>query len=139
MLEYFNKNGKLPSPKVACSKCNEGVTMFGTNLENRIKKFGGLSNLLETFVCRNCKGASKPAKKASTPRIKKEKEEVIYEIPKMKMSIPRDVYLKDAPDIIQSITAFSCAAPSLYLDNGRNCYGCSFFSNCLCHLKKEVA
>jgi hypothetical protein len=139
-VKHYNETGKLPELKVPCTQCGTGSTMFGSNLENRIKKFGCLSHLLDTFMCRACISASKP-KKVAKPRIKKakkEKQEEIksYEIPKMKFSIPRNVMLKDAPDIVQSMTENNiCASPSYYLDHAKNCDGCAFFNNCYCALK----
>jgi hypothetical protein len=84
--------------------------------------------------------ASKPVKvkKARIKAPKKVKQDEIksYEIPKMKFSIPRNVMLKDAPDIIQSMTENNiCASPSYYLDHAKSCDGCAFYSNCHCALK----
>jgi len=49
----YETTGKLPSPKIPCST-GSGVetTMFGDNLHKRVAKFGGIRNLLTTFVCR---------------------------------------------------------------------------------------
>lgn len=139
-LSNYKKTGHLLNKKIVCTECTTHVTMFGSNLENRIKKFGTIENLLETFKCRTCVSASKPKKekKVSVRKLKKEKKEEIkkMEIPKMKFSIPRDVFLKDAPDIIQAMTSENvCASPNYYLDHKRSCDGCTFFSNCHCALK----
>ena len=137
-LESYKNTGKLLSPKLPCTKCQTPVTLFGSNLENRIKKYGGLENLLETFTCRSCNSASKPQreKKVVVKREKKEQEEVVYNIPKLKISEKRNVYLKDAPDIIESITSNGvCLSPNYYLDHAKQCEGCTFFSYCKCVLK----
>ena len=142
-IALYNKTGKLSSPKIACTKCEGLVTAFGSNLEGKIKKYGGLSNLLETFTCRKCVSASKPAKVEKIKKVRKvklhkktnEQGETVYDIPKMKFSTPRNVFLKDAPDLIENLTKFSCAAPQLFLNNGKTCDGCAFWNNCKCPIK----
>jgi hypothetical protein len=140
-IKSYNETGKGTSNKISCTKCDVEVTAFGSNLEGKIKKAGSLEILLDTFVCRSCKGASAPKKeiKARVYKItKKEKDEELkkYDIPAFKISVPRNVFLKDAPDIVQSMTENNiCASPSYYLDHAKNCDGCAFFSNCFCALK----
>jgi hypothetical protein len=139
-IKHYNQTGELYGKKIECNSCNTLITCFGSNLEGKIVKFGSIENLLSTFVCRGCKSVAKPKKekKISVRVIKrKEKEEKKnLEIPKMKFSIPRNVMLKDAPDIVQSMTENNiCASPSYYLDHAKNCDGCAFFSNCFCALK----
>lgn len=52
VLSYDNTR-KLPATKIPCSSGNGTLTtMFGDNLHKRVLKFGGIRNLLETFVCR---------------------------------------------------------------------------------------
>ena len=121
-IKAYNATGKGTSNKISCTKCDAEVTAFGSNLEGKIKKAGSLEILLDTFVCRSCKGALKPKKEIKT-RVrkitKKEKAEVVYIIPKMKGFIPTNAYLKDTPELVQSMTNFSCVSPQLYLNNGR--------------------
>ena len=140
-LQHYTKTGHLPNKKIICNKCSSSITMFGSNLENRIKKFGSLTELLETFNCRKCVSASKPKKiviKAKKVE-KKPVEETVYEIPKMKFSIPRNVLLKDAADIqIACSSNGNCLSPSFYLDHNKSCFGCSFYSNCCSILKKAA-
>jgi hypothetical protein len=137
--EHYLKNGHLINKKIQCNKCETDVTMFGSNLENRINKFGTLWSLLDEFKCRKCVSASKPKKekKVSVRLMKREKKEEIksYVIPKMKWSIPKNTFLKDEPELIESVTQFSCAAPALFLNNGKTCDGCVFWSNCQCPIK----
>jgi hypothetical protein len=141
-IKRYNDTGELVGKKIECNGCSTLITCFGSNLEGKIEKFGGIESLLETFVCRTCKSASKPKKviKEKKIRTKKAKQEEIknYDIPKMKWSTPRNVFLKDAPDLIEDYTAFSCGAPALYLNNGRKCTGCALFDNCGCALKKAA-
>jgi len=137
-IKHYNETGELYGKKVECNCCSTLITCFGSNLEGKIEKFGSIENLLSTFICRTCKSATKPKKekKAVVKKEKKVEEEVVYDIPKMKVSVPRDVYLKDAPDIIESITSNNtCCSPSYYLDHARSCEGCTFYSNCQCALK----
>jgi hypothetical protein len=143
--ENYLKNGHLINKKIQCNKCEAEVTMFGSNLENRIKKFGTLWSLLDEFKCRKCTSASKPAKPIKEKKARKvklhkkinEEGEVVYDIPKMKFTVPRNVFLKDAPDLITSMTQSTCVNPTLYLDNARNCNGCAFWTHCQCKLRTE--
>jgi hypothetical protein len=139
-LKRYNDTGELVGKKIECNSCNTLITCFGSNLEGKIEKFGGIENLLTTFTCRSCTSASKPKKapKEKKIRLKKQKQEEIknYEIPKMKFSIPRNVFLKDAPDIIESMSENGiCLSPSYYLDHAKQCEGCAFFDDCKCALK----
>jgi hypothetical protein len=142
-LARFKKTGELVGKKIECNSCSTLITCFGSNLQGKIEKFGSIENLLESFVCRTCKSASKPKKapKEKKVRLKKQKQEEIknYTIPQVKPFIPRDVFLKDAPDIIQSITKNgTCASPSYYLDHAKQCEGCAFYGNCFCTLKQAA-
>lgn len=42
----------------------------------------------------------------------------------------------DNPAHVKSITEFACARPHIYLDNGRNCRGCSIYQHCCCPIKR---
>ena len=56
----YESNRKLPQQKVPCSSGNGTLTtMFGDNLHKRVLKFGGIRNLLETFVCREGRAKAK--------------------------------------------------------------------------------
>ena len=138
-IKSYNETGKGTSNKISCTKCNAEVTAFGSNLEGKIKKAGSLEILLDTFVCRGCKSSAAPKKekKISVRLLKREKKEEIknYVIPKMKWSIPKNTFLKDEPELIESVTQFSCAAPALFLNNGKSCDGCAFWNNCQCPIK----
>jgi hypothetical protein len=139
-IKRYNDTGELVGKKIECNGCSTLITCFGSNLEGKIEKFGGIESLLETFVCRTCKSASKPKKEkvVKTKKTKKEKVEELkkLEIPKMKFTTPRNVLLKDAPDIIESMSESGiCLSPSYYLDHAKQCEGCAFFNDCKCALK----
>lgn len=139
--EHYVANGHLINKKIQCNHCQTSITMFGSNLDNRIKKFGTLWSLLDEFKCRKCVSASKPKKivikaekKPSIP-----KEEIVYDIPKMKFSIPRNVLLSDAPDIQKACSLNgNCLSPNFYLDHNKSCLGCAFYDNCCSNLKKAA-
>jgi hypothetical protein len=144
-IKSYNETKKLPSLKIPCSKCDGSSTAFGTNLEGKIKKFGTLVNLLTSFECRKCTGASKPAKPVKEKKARKiklhkkinEEGEVVYNIPIMKVFVPKNTFLKDEPDLVKSLTKTTCVNPQLYLDNARNCNGCVYWNNCQCKLRTE--
>jgi hypothetical protein len=140
-IAHYNKTGHLYGKKIECNCCDTLVTAFGSNLEGKIEKAGGIEKLLVTFICRSCKSEAKPKteKKPSVKREKKDKEEIAYVVPKMKFSEKRNVFLKDAPDIIQAMTNFACASPAYYLDHSRSCNGCAYAAYCNCPLKKLAA
>ena len=62
---YAAKNS-FPKKEVPCSSCNDGITMFGTNLRNRIERFDSVEDFLEQFVCRTCKGKLKRGEAVDT-------------------------------------------------------------------------
>ena len=53
MVDHYTKTCKLPTNYVQCTKSGRQITMFGTNLEGRIAKFGSLTALLTTFICKD--------------------------------------------------------------------------------------
>jgi len=139
-LERFQKTGELIGKKIICNSCQVPITCFGSNLEGKIKKFGSIENLLNDFKCRSCTSAAKPKKekKISVRLIKREKkeEQKKLEIPKMKFTVPRNVFLKDAPDLIENCTKNNtCMSPQIYLNNGKSCDGCELFDHCQCTFK----
>jgi len=60
-VQSYETTCKLPNTKVPCStdECEVQTTMFGTNLHERVVKFGGINNLLTTFECKTCRAKSK--------------------------------------------------------------------------------
>ena len=144
-MELYKNTGKLSSPKITCTKCSTPTTCFGDNLAKRIAKYGGLDVLLDTFTCRSCASAAKPPKPLKEKKVKKvklhkkinEEGEIVYDIPVMKIFIPKNTFLKDEPDLVKSLTVATCVNPQLYLDNARNCNGCVYWNNCNCKLRTE--
>jgi hypothetical protein len=131
--ESYLQNGHLINKKIQCNTCECDVTMFGSNLENRINKFGTLWSLLDGFKCRKCVSASKPKKViVKRQREKKVKQEEKIQVPKMIFSEKRNVLLKDAPDIQVSCTLNgTCIRPDIFLNSGRVCDDCPYKNNCL--------
>jgi hypothetical protein len=145
-LDSYKKNGHLINKKIQCTLCSSDVTMFGSNLDNRIIKFGSIESLLETFICRSCVSASKPKKekKISVRFIKRKEKEAKKElpIPQVKQFVPRNVLLKDAPDLQDSMSASgSCLRPDIFLNSDRKCDSCPYVQNCnaTCKTLKYVA
>ncbi len=61
-VQSYEACGKLPETRIPCNRgCGTLTTMFGDNLRKRVAKFGGIRPLLETFACRACRRAGKPA------------------------------------------------------------------------------
>ena len=60
-INSYNNTAKLPNTKVPCSNddCEVQTTMFGTNLHERVVKFGGIENLLTKFECKTCRAKAK--------------------------------------------------------------------------------
>lgn len=137
-IEHFEKTGHLIGKKIECNQCSTLITCFGSNLEGKISKFGSIQNLLSSFICRNCVSASKPKKiviKAKRISKKEKALEKTVDIPKMKFSIPRDILLKDAPDIQKNCSLNgACLRPDIYLNSGKTCADCPYIKNCLSHL-----
>lgn len=46
----------LPSTKIVCTKTGNLITAFGPNLHGKVEKYGGIENLLTTFVCKAAGG-----------------------------------------------------------------------------------
>jgi hypothetical protein len=138
-LESYKKNGHLLNKKIVCTNCTVHITCFGSNLDGKISKYGGIETLLDTFKCRKCVSASKP-KKFVIKAVKISKKEKIAEktvdIPKMIFKEKRNVLLSEAPDLIMSVSKNgSCIRPDIYLNNDRHCDGCSLYTSCLASIK----
>ena len=60
-INSYNNTAKLPNTKVPCSNdnCTVQTTMFGTNLHQRVVKFGSIENLLTKFECKSCRAKAK--------------------------------------------------------------------------------
>jgi hypothetical protein len=145
-IAKFKKTGELYGKKIECNSCSTLITCFGSNLEGKIAKFGSIESLLEGFKCRSCVSASKPKKekKVSVRFIKRKEKEAKKElpIPQVKQFVPRNVLLKDAPDLQDSMSASgACLRPDIFLNSGRKCDDCPYVQNCnaTCKNLKYVA
>jgi hypothetical protein len=79
LKEYYETGGK---PKVfkriPCTVTGKLVNMFGDNLARRLKQYGSIENLLDTFVSREGKqGTAPPKVKKDKPKTEKVKPEKI--------------------------------------------------------------
>ena len=142
---------KLPThPYVLCSTpgCESKTTCFGQNLESKIKQYGGLNQLLNTFKCRQCRPAKQPLnapklKRNKPPRISKAQariervQEMMSTMPKMDYSAKQPVaFLRDLPETVRSITTNgSCIRPDIFLDSNRVCDDCGYNISCQSNVK----
>lgn len=139
-VKQYNTLNTLPSPKIPCSCCKEAVTMFSTNLHGRVKKFGGVENLLKSFLCRHCKKEDK--KNIFIDRkvkIKTAKGNVIDSIPTVDYKPRVVVEGKDLPkhkDLIAELTNGTCWYPNVYLNNNKVCDKCTIHESCKATSKK---
>ena len=73
-IKMYNEERKLPSTRVPCTVTGKGIVMFADNLHARVIKFGGIENLLDTFVCREAKQAGANSIKEQLETIKAERK-----------------------------------------------------------------
>lgn len=159
-VKCFNNTGKLPEKNVYCTVCNTPVTMWSTNLTNRLKKYKSIKDLLQTFTCRGCqKPTSKPTSKpiVKSPVIIKEKKPIVetkpivvkeitnkptYEKGRQAGSVIIDL-VKDAEYCSKHTREGGCWRPDIYLNSDRSCDKCMLYTNCrascrrLSHEKKR--
>jgi hypothetical protein len=139
-IKHYEATGKLLThPHVLCSKCSGKTTCFGSNLSNRIARFGSLSALLEGFECRNCRPKQNkphsdkaPSKKRGSKGAAKQAklEDMLRNVPKMQFSDRTPVILVDNPTFAAEVTAHSCLRPDVFLDSSRTCDFCSLYQVC---------
>jgi hypothetical protein len=111
--------------------------MFGSNLEDRIKRFGSLENLLMEFECRKARNTSKPPKPEKVKKKRKSKknqeseenESIHYNIPRM------GEFLTPPPFDIEKESESRCLRPDIFLSNNRHCDGCVHFKYCRSRVK----
>jgi hypothetical protein len=133
----LKQTGKLTShPHIFCVKCEGKTTAFGSNLQNKISKAGGLGELLSNFECRQCRNAGKTPRLPKAPRKNKglskqsKAAEMIKSMPKMQFSERRRISLIDEPDFAAEVTATSCVRPDIFLDSNRSCDFCALYNVC---------
>ena len=61
LANYFETFNSLPTPVIECQSSGTAYTAFGTNLQKKVEKAGGIKELLTTFTGR---GQVKKEKKA---------------------------------------------------------------------------
>lgn len=137
----------FPSHCVPCTQCETAITMFGTNLRKRVKKFGSPRKLLDTFVCIRCvrKNKAKEPYALKQPTVKIEKNDTIQivDIPKVNYTQHEGYSSEDLannPDLCAKMTTGNCWKPQLYLDNDKRCNGpegnCNLFTHCAAAIKR---
>lgn len=139
-VKAYETTSCLPEKKVPCTKCGTGVTMWSTNLSNRIKKYSGIRNLLETFVCKSCSksfGAVKAVKK--NKKVKEIKKNVINSVKEETQHVPfkfqsTGVEVIDLIENVEYCQKFTrengCWRPDIYLDGNKSCDNCALYKNC---------
>jgi len=143
-LKLLKATGRLSThPHIHCCKCNGKTTAFGTNLQGKIQKAGGLEELLSTFECRSCRNAGKPViVKVNTGMKKKRKpkelrtSELLKNPPKMNFSPRARLSLLEHPEITAELTSVACVRPDIYLDSERTCDYCNLYQLCKAPCRK---
>ena len=135
--ELLKSTGKLSThPHIFCVKCQAKTTAFGTNLEGKIKKAGGLEQLLTSFECRTCRNVGKTPRLPKAPKRKRRasresrKEDLLKNLPKMNFTRPEPVVLINNPDYTAELTQYACVRPDVFLDAQRSCDFCSLYEIC---------
>ena len=125
-IEFYKVHNTIPGNKLPCNATGKLTTCVGPWKDKKIKEYGGLENLL-----RNYKRKEASPKKQKQPVAEVQKEEVIYELPTFKYQpIPM------SSEQLAQESRSACLRPDIFLNNGRHCDGCAYFSLCLSALKK---
>jgi hypothetical protein len=144
-IELYKSTGKLSThPFIYCSKTGTKTTMFGSNLENRIKRFGSLKDLLLKFECRASIKAGKPPKPVHIKKTRKSKKlttkeqdgKVVYDIPVYNNKPPESIDLVLNPAVCAEVTKNQCWRPDIYLNGSKTCDKCRLYENCASSLKR---
>jgi hypothetical protein len=123
-IEFYKVHNTIPGNKIPCNATRKLTTCVGPWKDKKIKEYGGLENLL-----RNYKRKEASPKKQLLSEVMK--EEVIYELPAFKYQpIPM------TSEQLAQESKSACLRPDIFLNNGRHCDGCAYFSLCLSALKK---
>ena len=136
--QLLKDTGKLSThPHIHCSKCNGKTTAFGTNLTGKIKKAGGLAELLNTFECRACRNAGKPVVIKVNTGVKKKRKpkelrtsELLKNPPKMNFPPRVRLNLLEHPEVTAEVTSVACQRPDIFLDSDRTCDYCNLYELC---------
>ncbi len=135
--ELLKSTGKLSThPHIFCVKCQGKTTAFGSNLQNKISKAGGLEELLSSFECRACRSAGKTPRLPKAPkrnkRVSRENKtaELLRNLPKMVFAERKPIVLVSNPEFAAEVTANSCVRPDVFLDSNRSCDFCALYQVC---------
>lgn len=71
LVNYYETFGSLPTPVIECQSSGTAYTAFGTNLQNKVAKAGGIKELLTTFTGRGVQKKEK-VKAEKTEEVKAE-------------------------------------------------------------------
>jgi hypothetical protein len=133
----LKQTGRLSShPHIFCIVCEGKTTAFGSNLQNKVSKAGGLEELLSTFKCRQCRNAGKTPRLPKAPKRSKrvsklsKAAELLKNLPKMQFSERKPIVLIDNPEFAGEVTAHSCVRPDVFLDSNRSCDFCALYNVC---------
>ena len=126
-IKLYNETGRLSThPYILCTVTGEKTTMFGSNLANRIKKFGTLEKLLTQFVGRKAREVGKPPKPVRVKKVKKKvlekNENQRYDIPVFKNTPPETINLLEDKKACMELTTNQCWRPDIYLNGSRTKY-----------------
>jgi hypothetical protein len=151
-VKCYETTSKLPSINIPCSKCQLGITATNGNLKSKVEKYGSISKLLESFVCKDCKSIDDQPNIIRPKVIKKAKikqqdelsslkdEHGRYNIPQVNFNPERHVYsieeISKSPELTAEFTRGACLSPHVYLDNDDTCDYCPLFDNCACGVKQ---
>jgi hypothetical protein len=137
IVSYKNTKRLTTHPYIHCTVTGEKVMAFGSMLEKKINRFGGLENMLKTFVSRKTKSSLKEPKPIKQPRKKKQKVNIekvneVYDIPIFKNTPNKTIFLtKESAEY----TKGACMRPDIFLNSNRTCDHCSINSFCLANNK----
>ena len=137
-VKHYKSTGKLTShPYLTCTVTGEKVMAFGPMLKKKIERHGCLESLLQSFVSRKAKSASKPQKVIKVKKQKKVKllektEDQRYDIPIFKNEPHISLSLREHPEH----TKGACWRPDIYLNSGRTCDDCLLSDYCQSSCKK---
>ena len=135
-LKFYKKNKTFPGSKIPCSITGKLTTCMGPWMEKKIEEFGGAENFLRNYKCRGAMKTQRLKDKPAAPKRKKKPKPKTdsqnnYIIPKVQEPVRCPLGESD----VRNITKSQCLRPDIYLNNNRNCEGCSFYKNCECKLK----
>lgn len=119
-IEFFNKHNTIPGNKIVCTATGKLTTCVGPWKDKKIKEYGGVENLLRNYKRREVNAKSNIIKLPAVER---------YNIPSI------NSFVKPSPYNPAEESKTACLRPDIFLNNGRHCEGCFYYSICLSRLK----